>query len=100
MKKSEIPESPGERKFNFGVLVVVRIVALALGVLAVSSIAIKGLSYDQAFPMLMVAFVLLCLADLQDTFALNSVLKFLEVSHAPKKDDKVKVKDDSDNCQN
>jgi cell division protein FtsW (lipid II flippase) len=78
MKKPNAPESPTERKFNFGVLVAVRIAALALGVLAVAGVAIKGVNYDQAFPMLMVAFVLLCLADLQDTFALNRVMKFLE----------------------
>jgi hypothetical protein len=78
MKKSGTPESPKERKFNFGILVVVRVAALILGVLAVSSIAIKSLGYDQAFPMLMVAFVLLCLADLQDTFTLNNVMKFLD----------------------
>jgi hypothetical protein len=81
MNKSNVPESPKERKFNFGILVVVRITALVLSVLTVASLGIDSISTDQAFPMLLVAFVLLCLADLQDTFSLNSVMKILESRH-------------------
>jgi hypothetical protein len=73
--------------FNFYVLVVVRVVALALGVLAITGLAIERLSVEQALGMLLVAFVLLCLADLQDTFALNRTMKMLEAKRGKHADE-------------
>jgi TRAP-type C4-dicarboxylate transport system permease small subunit len=66
------PVGPRERKFNVVLVLIAKIAALALGVLATAGYAVRGLDAQQALGFLTVAFVLLALASIQDTLAIVS----------------------------
>jgi hypothetical protein len=64
------PVSPRERTFNGAVILVAKVIALALGIIAVGAYAIRGLDADRTLALLLVAFVILTLASIQDTLGL------------------------------
>jgi TRAP-type C4-dicarboxylate transport system permease small subunit len=66
------PVGPKERKFNAVLVIITKVAALALGVLATAGYAVQGLTANQALGYLTVGFVLLTLASIQDTLAIAS----------------------------
>jgi membrane protein implicated in regulation of membrane protease activity len=73
--------SKTEKRFNYVLILAAKIVALVLAVLALGGFAIRAMSVESVVGQLTVALVVLALASMQDSLAINRICKELESLH-------------------